>query len=482
MLSSIYGHFVSFLLFLGQMGEPRPPHTAAGLQLSQWLTAFNTANETILLAYHQEHFPYSVANKDMSTIGRELSFSKGTGGFELHRILDSLSYELTVLLKGKHSSVRVLVSICVDETASHPVTKFRITTIAAPDDLIPELCEALKLDGEKRFSVVHNLTEALMENYISKASAKKISAALIDNLQNGKYDNLKDARDLVEILTDDLHAVGNDLHMHVLFGALPQNGTAPPKKEIWQHLRSINFGFGHIKRFRHDIFGLSIRGFVPSELPKVDGEIAKRMSAVANASALIIDLRENRGGSPHTVSRVLSYLFGEEKIHIIDIYDAKANTTEEFWTDPEVHGTKFGPTKPIYVLISNKTISGGEEMAYDLQGLGRATLVGETTAGAANPGSVVPLEKWYMAIIPRSYPKSPVTGTNWQGTGVGPDVRVKASDALGVAYGMAVRELGFKAEAPEETEIKWEDGEDVELDPSDVETPAARVNEGSQEL
>jgi retinol-binding protein 3 len=111
-------------------------------------------------------------------------------------------------------------------------------------------------------------------------------------------------------------------------------------------------------------------------------------------------------------------------------YQRKDNSTTEYWTSPDVRGTRFGGHKPIYVLISNETFSGGEELAYDLQRLNRAKLIGETTGGGANPAEGHDLDDWFHIAIPFGRPINPVTKTNWEGVGVVPDIPVPASEAL----------------------------------------------------
>jgi hypothetical protein len=88
---------------------------------------------------------------------------------------------------------------------------------------------------------------------------------------------------------------------------------------------------------------------------------------------------------------------------------------------------------PVYVLTSSRTFSGGEEFAYDVKALGRATLVGELTGGGANPTGGVPLGNGFVASIPFGRPENPITGSNWEGHGVDPDIAVPAGEALGVA-------------------------------------------------
>jgi C-terminal processing protease CtpA/Prc len=97
------------------------------------------------------------------------------------------------------------------------------------------------------------------------------------------------------------------------------------------------------------------------------------------------------------------------------------------------------PQKPVYVLTSKTTFSAAEEVAYDLKAARRATLVGETTRGGANPANrPVPLSYGLKVFIPNGRVEHPLTGTNWEGVGVAPDVAAPADQALSAAYALAL--------------------------------------------
>jgi retinol-binding protein 3 len=194
--------------------------------------------------------------------------------------------------------------------------------------------------------------------------------------------------------------------------------------------------FGRTERMAGDVAYVEILSFgaPPEEVREATTRI---MSAAADAKALIIDLRTNGGGSPFTVALVSSYLFGADPVHLNSLYFRPANRTDDFFTDPLVAGRKFGPDKPIYVLTSSRTFSGAEEFAYNLQTLKRATIVGETTGGGANPGRGIPLPYDLTLFVPTGRAINPITKTNWEGVGVRPEVAVPAAEALDVALRLA---------------------------------------------
>ncbi len=169
--------------------------------------------------------------------------------------------------------------------------------------------------------------------------------------------------------------------------------------------------------------------------------MAEAMAAVHDADALIFDLRDNGGGDPRIVALISSYLFGEEPVHLNDIYRRQGVLPEQLWTQRDVVGPRFGPDKAVYVLTSRFTFSAAEAFAYDLQALGRATIVGETTAGGAHLSDAGPLVLGFDMLLPTGRAVSPVTGTDWEGTGVIPDVPVSAASALDTATSMARQAL-----------------------------------------
>jgi C-terminal processing protease CtpA/Prc len=159
------------------------------------------------------------------------------------------------------------------------------------------------------------------------------------------------------------------------------------------------------------------------------------MTKVADVDALIIDLRENGGGSPGMVAHVSSYLFSK-RVHLNDLWTRRTNETNEFWTRPDVPGKKVKDNVPVYVLTASRTFSGAEEFSYNLKNLKRATIIGETTGGGAHPVSGHKIDDHYGIGVPFARAINPYSKTNWEGTGVAPDVKVPAAEAMTTALRM----------------------------------------------
>jgi C-terminal processing protease CtpA/Prc len=143
---------------------------------------------------------------------------------------------------------------------------------------------------------------------------------------------------------------------------------------------------------------LVLNGFVRND-EQVRQAIGGYMSQVADADALLLDLRQNGGSDPATVAVVASYLFDDKPVHLNDMFRRDTGEAREFWTHAKVAGKRFGAKKPIYVL-SNRTFSGGEELTYDLQSLRRAVVVCETTGGGAHPAQIYPLGDGFAISVP----------------------------------------------------------------------------------
>jgi hypothetical protein len=157
------------------------------------------------------------------------------------------------------------------------------------------------------------------------------------------------------------------------------------------------------------------------------------MAFVANCDALIFDLRQNHGGYPSMVQLLTSYLFDAEPRHINSFYYRPGDEIQQFWTFPHVPGKRL-PEVPVYVLTSSATGSGAEEFAYNLKQMARATLVGETTVGAAHPVTVEIVPGGFQVRLPHGRPVNPISGQNWERTGVEPHISVPPQDALKTAH------------------------------------------------
>ena len=220
-----------------------------------------------------------------------------------------------------------------------------------------------------------------------------------------------------------------------------------PKREAEQRkdLERMNCGFNKAEILEGNVGYLKFDFFAD---PGICGStVVAAMNFLANVDAIIFDLRENGGGDPKMVAFVSSYLFAE-RTHLNDLWTRKGDITDQYWTDRYVTGKRLDG-KPAFVLTSKGTFSGGEEFTYNLKTLKRATIVGETTGGGAHPVRGHRITEHFGIGVPFARAINPITHTNWEGTGVEPDVKVPAADALTTAEKLAAEKLAAKPVAPE---------------------------------
>lgn len=309
--------------------------------------------------------------------------------------------------------------------------------------LTPMPAQAIQLTSEERAEAVDRIAKMLNDHYVFPDVANASGAHLQQKLREGAFEKLEDPRAFAESLTRVLQSVNKDKHMRVYYRE-PQAGNGQPldrdarRQQMMQRQRERNFGFHKLEKLDGNVGYLDLRGFSPVDLAAPMGEAAMRF--LSTSDAIIIDLRRNGGGSPAMVQFLCSYFF-DQKIHLNSLYWRGGDRTEEFWTLADIPGERM-PEVPLFVLTSNYTFSGGEEFAYNMQTRKRAMLIGETTGGGANPGQVYPVNHRFEIFIPTGRAINPVTGTNWEGVGVKPEVEA-ASEA---SYDIAVEKARVAAE------------------------------------
>ncbi|MFG2137730.1 S41 family peptidase [Streptomyces sp. NPDC048650] len=158
--------------------------------------------------------------------------------------------------------------------------------------------------------------------------------------------------------------------------------------------------------------------------------IGAAMELVAGTDTLVLDLRECRGGAPTGAAMWCSSFFPDDQVHLNDLYERSTDATRQYWTASQLPAPRY-LDRPVYVLTSARTFSGGEDVAYTLQAHGRAVVAGETSRGGAHPTARHPVAEHITVTVPTARTISRVTGTNREGVGVVPDVAVPAERALG---------------------------------------------------
>ncbi|MFJ4187184.1 S41 family peptidase [Kitasatospora sp. NPDC089509] len=289
-------------------------------------------------------------------------------------------------------------------------------------------------------AVVESIADLVAGNYVFPDVARQLADLLRRRNTEGGY-RADSAEELAEAVTADLRSVNGDLHLALKHHAVPvpaERGAAV----LAAMRRDFDTSLGGVPRVELLDGGVAVLEIGPKMFPLdwAAQPLAAALSLVAPARALILDLRRNTGGDPNTVAFVCGYLL-DGRTHLNTLLSRQGELAEQSWTPPYVPGARFGADKPVYVLTSGDTFSAGEELAYDLQQLGRAETVGEATRGGAHPRDGWTVHPHLELSVPVARAVNPVSGTNWEGTGVRPDVPCDAGEALDRALSLAVARL-----------------------------------------
>lgn len=299
-----------------------------------------------------------------------------------------------------------------------------------------------KLDSAERKRVIDGVTLILKEHYIHPDIAQKTAEVLVAHEHAGDYDAITDGAPFADILTAQLRELSHDLHLEVVYFRRPSpSGPQVPTPEETARFRATmeqqNCAIEKVQILPHNVGYLKLNFFPVVSICEPKARSA--MVSLNNASAIVFDLRDNRGGFPDMVMLIASYLFDHPEY----MYNPRENTTEQSWTHSPVPGNILAHT-PVYILTSSRTFSGAEHFSYDLKMLKRATLVGETTGGATDTGAFYGIDDHFGIGLTEARAINPYSEPDWTVTGVTPDVKVKSADALEIAEKLIEEKLRKK--------------------------------------
>ncbi|MFM9634171.1 S41 family peptidase [Streptomyces galilaeus] len=288
--------------------------------------------------------------------------------------------------------------------------------------------------------VIDETARLLTEHYVFPEIAEQLTGLLRRRLTEGAYD-VDDTEELARLVTTDLQSVNGDRHLRLKHHAAPVS-TKRGAATLDAMRRDFDTSLGGAPRVQLLDGGVAVVELAPMLFPLewAAEPLSAALTLASRAQALIVDLRANRGGDPDTVAFVCSYLL-DERTHLNTMHWRDGERSEQSWSLPYVPGARFGGSKPLYVLTSDSTFSAAEELAYDLQQLGRAVVVGEPTRGGAHPCQGWTLHPHLEVTVPLGRAINPVSGTNWEGTGVRPDIPCAAADALDHTHALALARL-----------------------------------------
>jgi hypothetical protein len=423
------------LLFLSvgcAVAQTAVPDTPAGHTLQAWLDAFNSADRAKVEEY------VKAVDKSQNVDGM-MSFHAQTGGFDLIGIESSEPLHVRFRVKEKGGPTTALGNLVVKDGSPPTVVTFGLGALP-PGAVV----ENVSIDEAERKKVVDGVGDALKEYYVDLAVAQQMGDGLKAHEAKGDYNAITDGEAFASQLTKDLQAVSHDKHLRVNFNSYkaPPRGDPTPEDAARFHkqMERDNCAFEKVEILPNNIGYIKFDGFMDAGF--CGPTVVAAMGFVAHADALIFDLRQNGGGQPAMVTMIASYLF-DKPTHLIDIYNRKEDTTQQNWTLSYLPGPRL-VKQPVFVLTSKRTFSGAEEFAFDLKNQKRAVIVGETTGGGAHPVSGHVVADYFNVGVPFAKSLDPVTKTNWEGTGVEPDVKVAAADALETAEKLALEKIREK--------------------------------------
>jgi len=407
--------FVLTVPVFADAAPPPVPDTPAGLALGAWLDALNSGDrarqESFIKAYPSE-----------MTLDEMAQWSAGTGGYDLIEV--HANDRTNVFFRVKQRSWAVEEFGRMEVSATDPVNIKALDVWRIPAGA---KFEPVTLDDAARTKIIGQVVDLLDRFHVDPKIGKTLSTAVRKRAARGEYRSLAYGEVIAKKLTEDLREIGKDKHLEVRFSYFIQPMEAPDRDpETVSRLRTANCGFEKAEHLRQNIGYLKFNFFGDPEICEPTASAA--MTFLADSDSLILDLRDNNGGRGGMVTFIASYLFAE-RTHLGDNYRRADNVTTEQWTLPYVPGKKF-IDKPVFVLISKRTFSAGEGLSYVLKDLKRATLIGETTLGGSGTIDFKRIDDHFTLVVPTGRVISPVTKSDWAGTGVEPDVKVAEADAL----------------------------------------------------
>lgn len=292
---------------------------------------------------------------------------------------------------------------------------------------------------EYKKDAIGTLIQLMNDFYVHPDVAKQTEAHLQNQLSKGHYNNYTTDEDFAEALTNSVQSINKDKHMRIWkkppFEAKEDSPQRLVEEKIYNlnRYKNYNVGFKAVSVLEGNIGYLDLRGFAGLYEGK---EMADAyMKLIANTDAIIIDLSKNGGGDPAMVQYLCSYFF-EGDIHLNSLYFREDDRTIDFHTLNEVDGKKMIDT-PLFVIVGKETFSGAEEFSYNMQTQKRATLIGQTTRGGANPGGTQEINENLLVFIPTGKAINPITKSNWEGIGVKPEINISEEEALTKALELA---------------------------------------------
>ncbi len=288
---------------------------------------------------------------------------------------------------------------------------------------------AAAMDAAVQKQLVERIASLLEQEYVFAEVGMRAAAALREQVAGGAFETPTETAAFAKRLTSTLGALTNDKHVRMRYrpeAAAPSFTEATPDQDS-AGIRKVEWLAGGVGYLKVDRF---------YQRDESRAAFNAAFTLLQHSRAVIIDLRDNTGGSDANV--LLASYFLREPV-LLTRLRWRNQEPMEFVTERTAPSL---PNVPVYVLTSARTFSAAEGFAYGLQQQKRITIVGERTAGAANPNRFFPLAPGLSVSIAIGQTVNPVSGSSWEHVGVTPDVEVREADALGTALRLAAARIG----------------------------------------
>ncbi len=294
------------------------------------------------------------------------------------------------------------------------------------------------IGSEDKGKAVAEIGTLFIDKYVFPDLGRKYAEGILSRMKSGAYESVTDAKAFADSVTKDLQAITHD--KHITFRWIESSDIGEAKEGSLHHpvrlfrlIRNENYGFQRLDWMEENIGYLDIRRFNPPSIAR--GMVVAAMDFLKTANAIIIDLRENQGGTTDILPFFCAYFF-KNPIQLNSDYSRESDATTESWTTGDIVGKSLADI-PLFLLTGKKTFSAAESFAYDMKVRKRATIVGDSTRGGAHSVDLFKIGDRFEMYLSTGRSFNPVTGGTWEGTGVLPDIPVPAGSALDTALVLA---------------------------------------------
>ncbi len=301
-------------------------------------------------------------------------------------------------------------------------------------------------DCADEHAAITEMADAIDQKYVLADVATQSAAIVRGKLKQGAFfQHCSDTQTFAKDMTKQLRAILNDGHIFVEYAPNSSEAGEDDWLETWRDgAPGRGFGVKQVERLKDNISYLHLTDFY--EFQTANKALTAAFELVDSSDGLILDLRQNPGGSPETEWPVQWTFMAPGST--IPLHRETRHGKKPDLKEPSLQWPRYGTERPLAIIVDKTTFSAPEAVAYSLQAQGRAVVFGTPSGGGAHMlGDAVSLTGGWHIVIPETRPYSPHTGGNWEGAGVIPDIETSKEDAVEAAQKWITSELESKRAA-----------------------------------